>query len=357
MPNLLKSIDEYADTLFSDTNNVQLSIVGTNLSPLNGLTTGIILIDADTASAEYIGFNSISGNTYQVPIANRGLCGTSASAHLKGASIQIVVCSPYQNGILTVLNSIANDAGGLKNFLSIPSPLMGGAIDGWINGLEVFTSFNASTNALVINNDVSTKYQIGDKIKLVDSGATKYYTLTSVVVTNPLGTVITTLTLNGLGISTAISSIPTSFFYSRFKQPFGFPPFDRYRFSAYETFSHTLTATTTKILFDTIIFDDMNIFNAGTSTFTAPISGFYQVNAQIAVTPQAGNGSAYLEYWKNGAGFLRGGRSTSTDYISISTSAFIKLNQSDTLDVRCTLSNGRLTDGVSNYFQGFLVSL
>jgi hypothetical protein len=69
-------------------------------------------------------------------------------------------------------------------------------------------------------------------------------------------------------------------------------------FSAYLTGSQTLSSgTSTKITFDTEVFDTNN--NFASSRFTPTVAGYYQVNAMISVGATATR--AYAMIYKNGS--------------------------------------------------------
>ena len=79
-------------------------------------------------------------------------------------------------------------------------------------------------------------------------------------------------------------------------------------FSAYFSGSQTVAnGTFTKISFNTKYFDTATAYDAVTNyRFTAPVAGYYQVNmsCRIAMT---GASESFIDLYKNGSEFLRGG--------------------------------------------------
>jgi hypothetical protein len=77
-------------------------------------------------------------------------------------------------------------------------------------------------------------------------------------------------------------------------------------FSAYQTTVQTLSsATTTKIQFQSELFDTNNNFDSTTNyRFTPTVAGYYQVNATVQVAVSFTGGTIYL--YKNGSNFVSG---------------------------------------------------
>lgn len=142
-----------------------------------------------------------------------------------------------------------------------------------------------------------------------------------------------------------------------------------YKFSVYLAASQTGIAdsTVTKILFDTEEFDTNN--NFASSTYTVPVSGFYQINAYVEVESAANNGIASQLYlYKNGAAIKTGGRlypsisSTVAVDIPMNISTLVQLTAGDTLDIRALfdVNSGTVTaigGATISSFSGYLVSV
>lgn len=138
-----------------------------------------------------------------------------------------------------------------------------------------------------------------------------------------------------------------------------------YKFSVYKTTGQTSVSTTAKITWDTELFDTNN--NFATSTYTAPLSGFYLFHAQAYVA--SSTTFCHIDFYKNGSLYKPGdaqSSSTSGDIIC-SNSALLQLTATDTIDVRVAFTGGgtRNVFGVTDVaigttgpttFEGFLVS-
>lgn len=138
------------------------------------------------------------------------------------------------------------------------------------------------------------------------------------------------------------------------------------KFSAYAGVTTSLpTSTWTKATINTVAFDTHNDFNISLNRFVVPVSGFYFINGQAAVT-QAGssaNGQANALY-KNGVLLISGtqlvasGNGFTINRSNLST--LVQLVAGDYIEVFAFMSDptGRLIDSgsVNTYLSGFLVS-
>lgn len=78
-----------------------------------------------------------------------------------------------------------------------------------------------------------------------------------------------------------------------------------YKFRAKQSVSQAIPhATTTKATFTSEDFDTSNNYNTSTSTFTAPVAGFYDVMALIKWASISGSGSGHMQVYKNGSAFI-----------------------------------------------------
>jgi len=139
-----------------------------------------------------------------------------------------------------------------------------------------------------------------------------------------------------------------------------------YKFSVYRSASVTKTTATQKVPFNTELFDTNNNFDSTTNfRYTVPVSGFYQINAQVTIG-SAGMGATEwgeTQLYKNGASLVVSTRENgSGDANKIprpAISTILQLSASDTLEVY-SVSGGVYRDIVGGsgqtYFSGFLVS-
>lgn len=133
-----------------------------------------------------------------------------------------------------------------------------------------------------------------------------------------------------------------------------------YKFSVYRNSAATTgSLSDAKLTFDTELFDTNNNFASG--TYTAPVAGFYFVNACVTL----GSNAVYVfvHLYKNGVFYKKiAGDSTGSGNAAWSStgSTLLQLAASDTLEIY-TQSNGAATIAVgtgpiSTYFEGHLVS-
>lgn len=123
-----------------------------------------------------------------------------------------------------------------------------------------------------------------------------------------------------------------------------------------------------KVIFDAKEFDSSSSFNTSTSTYTVPVSGYWQINAHIAYDPLTANEVSSFLY-RNGVEYKRGTRSqASGQALYLVINALIYANANDTLSVYTYQSTGtnKLLENLSgtgiwaavsrgNYFNGCLV--
>lgn len=88
------------------------------------------------------------------------------------------------------------------------------------------------------------------------------------------------------------------------------------------------TATPTKVLFPTILFNVGGFF-AG-STFTPP-AGYYQINGILRCSDTVGMTVQYASIFKNGAEYTRGIQDTTVDQVSVSD--VVSCNGTDTIEI------------------------
>lgn len=130
-----------------------------------------------------------------------------------------------------------------------------------------------------------------------------------------------------------------------------------YKFTYFRTAALTTGAgSSVTIPFDTKVFDTGS--NVVSGTFTAPVAGFYQFNAQA----QSGSSNTLIitSLYKNGTEYARGGQVSAPAAAQASfVSGLIQLALGDTVSVQIFTSiSGALVVGstATNIFSGFLVS-
>lgn len=134
-----------------------------------------------------------------------------------------------------------------------------------------------------------------------------------------------------------------------------------YKFSAYHNTTQSL-ATATVIGFNTEIFDTNNNYD-GTNKYTVPVSGFYQVMANVYYQSlNAAHGS--IQLYKNGSSLMKGtgGIASAADAI-FSFNELVQLTAADYIQIFTEFTGGGSTTvygqaGVPRYtrFSAYLVS-
>lgn len=140
-----------------------------------------------------------------------------------------------------------------------------GGLDGWIPAEETWTYASATT--ITVPSGAASKYQKGDKIKITNNSATKYFYIVSVA--------DTVLTVTGGSDYTVHDSAISNNFYSKIENPQGFPT----SFGFTSTVSGFTPAPSLSLKFTisggTLIIDQFDVggtSNATTFSFTIPVA-------------------------------------------------------------------------------------
>lgn len=190
--------------------------------------------------------------------------------------------------------------------------------DGWLDANETWT-FSSAT-AITVPSDATTKYAVGDKIKLTQLTVVKYFYIVAVTAT--------TLTITGGTDYTFTNNPVTSNAYSHAASPLNFPQWFTY-LPVYTGFSADPTGGMTRFCVTgrTCLLDirtSSGTSNATTYTLTAPITSkdngaVYQAHARTidnGTTPttpglaELTNGSTTINAYKDAAGNAWTGSST-----------------------------------------------
>lgn len=114
---------------------------------------------------------------------------------------------------------------------ALSSPTISGAWDGWISAGETWTYASATT--ITVPSGAASKYQKGDKIKITNNSATKYFYV--------VGVADTVLTVTGGSDYTVHDSAITNPYFSKIENPQGFPMWFNWTPSYGGTFSSVTT--------------------------------------------------------------------------------------------------------------------
>ena len=168
---------------------------------------------------------------------------------------------------------------------------------GWNVASGTWSASDANTIS-VASLDLTGVLQKGDKIKLTNDSATKYFYIT----TTPAFSTNTTFDVTG-ETDLAAGDI-TSPYYSKIDTPQGFKNGrDWYKCRVYaNTAQNATSGGTTKINFDTEVFDVGDNFDTTNKRFVAPITGFYRVDVKVNVitTGSTAAGAVVAQLYVNG---------------------------------------------------------
>jgi hypothetical protein len=109
-----------------------------------------------------------------------------------------------------------------------------------------------------------------------------------------------------------------------------------YSFGAFKSGSAQTIATgaSVKVVFDNESFDTGNIYNNGTSTFTAPVSGRYLITASLRWNANAAGDVVYTVLNRNGVSvYLQSTRAASTSGVNVPLTAIVDASAGDTFEV------------------------
>jgi len=133
-----------------------------------------------------------------------------------------------------------------------------------------------------------------------------------------------------------------------------------YKFRVRRTAAQNTSAGTfVKVNFDTEDYDTNSNFDSTTNyRYTAPVSGFYQINGYVNLAASGGN-FVLPAIYKNGAVYQRGDQINSTGACGVSYCDLIQLTAGDYIELFIFASNTVALDigaGQQAYFSGYLMS-
>ena len=264
-----------------------------------------------------------SAGTTQISMGAGGgdNCSVNVSTNLNGTNAQIDI-SPTGTGHVHI------------------KPSGSGAVE--INPTSVGTIDNmtiGATTPKAINGTTITG------TSFVGSGSSLTGVVTSVTGTAPVvSSGGTTPAISMAAATASVNGYLTSTDWNTFNSKGAGPAF-----SAYQSSSQTLSsATTTKIQFQTELFDTNSNFDSTTNyRFTPTVAGYYQVNAAVQVAVAFTGGTIYL--YKNGSGVATGMAVNASGGTFI-LSYLVQMNGStDYLEVFANLAIGQALAGGTNF--------
>lgn len=336
---------------------------------LNTLPTpseGYLVIEPDSdTNKEIIYYTSKGANYVTCPdvATGRGVGGTTAASHSSGATVQRNVVAEdlreVQNGNSnTGLHQYFDESfadyvlsgGSITQATGLIASISSGVA--YINGRRL--PFNAMSKTLTASKDTY--------IDLVETDGSNIATVSYTELAS--GATGSAPVSNGLHIGmvqTHTASITrtvqsgTDVLGNPIKTPSPVAPVtisNPYKFSVYRNAAQNATSSNTKVLYDTKVFDTNN--NFATSTYTAPVAGFYHFEARIDFSSTLG----VIFLYKNGVEHKRGSDLRYTGVTGCVVSTLVQSAANDTWEIY-VLAGGTVAMGVGaalNYFSGFLVS-
>lgn len=149
--------------------------------------------------------------------------------------------------------------------------------DGWEKDVVPWTY--ASSTTFTVDNDQTVKFSKGTRIKLIQSGAVKYF----VVVGSSYSSGTTTVTVTGGSDYSLANAAITDNYYSYQSNPQGYPEW--FAWSASPTGFSSISSSLYEFKLDgrlcTMVFYVNGTSNATTFTFTAPITAINTINLPV----------------------------------------------------------------------------
>jgi hypothetical protein len=157
-----------------------------------------------------------------------------------------------------------------------------GGLDGWIPAEQTWTYASATT--ITVPSGAASRYQKGDKIKITNNSATKYFYI--------VGVADTVLTVTGGTDYTVHDSAITNPFFSKIENPQGFPQWFNYSPTWDGSGSMTVTYVGTQEQIFRVQGNSVFVNISGTQLTTGGSASSY-VTMTLPVTPA---------YYRNGGG-------------------------------------------------------
>lgn len=228
--------------------------------------------------------------------------------------------------------------------------------------LAVPAVYASSTSFTIAGADVTAAYHRGRRVRAVGvSTGTIYGTIITTAYAPTTTTVTVTWDSGSLSNETLTVSISTPNTGSPTRPPIAF--------AAYlNTSTQSISSgTPTKVTLDAEEYDVGGYFDSATNyRFLPKVAGYYQISGRVNYAPSgASNSSAFLDIYKNGSRYKRGGSTEASNTLSAifpSVSALVFLNGStDYVELYTTQSSGGSVninnggDSALNYMTGVLV--
>lgn len=201
----------------------------------------------------------------------------------------------------------------------------------------------ASATTITVPTDATTKYSVGDKIRLTQSAAVKYFYVTAVAAT--------VLTVTGGSDYTVANSAISAISYSKAESPLGFPDWFNYTptWANLTVGNATVTALFSmsgKTVTGTISYIHGTTSSVGASpTFTLPVTASSRYSNTYSLGTVYMEDSGVAGYW----GFFRGANTTTVFPAAVGTASTYAGNGGMSSTIPFTWGTGDYMHGTFTY--------
>ena len=230
----------------------------------------------------------------------------------------------------------------------------GDGLDGWIYDTDTWTYVSA-TSFKIAGKDVRYRFPKGTKIKLVQSGSTKYFYVIATAYSTD-----TTVTITGGSDYTLASATISGQAYSYADSPQNYP-FGTVAIRVERSTNQSIPNNTwTTLSFDTIVTEEKpattSQWSSGDPTkLICRLPGYYLINAHVRLAANATGGRG-INLVKNGSTALVGNVYAAFSGIDahIQCSAIVKLDTGDYIEAKALQNSGAALDAVATSNNLFL---
>ncbi len=263
------------------------------------------------------------------------------------APVPTSVTSSTDNAVVRFDSTGGNKIQNSGVIINDSGQLSGNGLDGWIYDTDTWTYVSA-TSFKITGKDVRYKFPKGTKIKLVQSGITKYFYVVATAFSTD-----TTVTITGGSDYTLAEAAISGQAYSYAAAPQGYP-FGTVAIRVERSTNQSIpNGTWTALSFDTIITEEKpattSQWSSGDPTqLICRLPGYYLINAHVRLAANATGGRG-INLVKNGSTALVGNVYAAFSGIDahIQCSAIVKLDTGDYIEAKAYQNSGAALDAVA----------
>jgi hypothetical protein len=230
---------------------------------------------------------TVSGNTLSTSNTYGGLDGTTRQSHGAAATVELNLTAATHNDMVDGILVAHNQDGTHLSGATYASPVFTGLMDGWIGANETWTYASATT--ITVPSDATTRYSVGDKIKLTQT-TVKYFYVVAVS--------STVLTVTGGTDYTVANAAISANYYSKAASPVGFPHWFAYT----PTFTGFTGSVPTGVTTFRVIGRECHLTFSGTANGTSNATGFTATLPITAATRTNAHWDSMASVTDNGTG-------------------------------------------------------